>query len=196
MQSQIAWSVTMAKYFLLMASYSYLLGLEVTVQTAKPTKQLSSSLFLGVMASLYWINQMKSQAQLVGGKWLNKIAVLLWMLSIVFIYFLLSQRITSKGVSKTETPPLQMHVENIWIRNLICSTSRIKTIIKWCPSDQFPVPVFPEFKRLKSKETPDPHFSSLKKKKKKKCIYLLIHTKKTKEGILLSNNHENSKLSI
>lgn len=103
----------MAKYFLLMVSYSYLLGLEVTVQTAKTTKQLSSSLFLGVMASLYWINQMKSQAQLVGGKWLNKIAVLLWMLSIVFIYFLLSQSITSKGVSKTENPPLQMHVENI-----------------------------------------------------------------------------------
>lgn len=90
-----------------------------------------------------------------------------------------------------------MHDENIWIRNLICNTSEIKTIIKWCPSDQFPVPVFPEFKRLKSKETPDPHFSSLKKKsKKKKCMYLLIHMKKTRKGILLNNNHENSKLSI
>lgn len=57
--------------------------------------------------------------------------------------------------------------------------------MKWCPSDQFPVTVFLEFKRLQSKETPDPHFSSLKKKKKRK-----------REGMLLNNNNETSKLSI
>lgn len=45
----------------MMASYSYLLGLEVTVQMAKTTTQLSSSLVLDVMASLYQINQMKAQ---------------------------------------------------------------------------------------------------------------------------------------
>lgn len=45
---------------------------------------------------------MKPQGQPVGGKWLNEITVLIWMLSIGFTYFLLSQSMALKDVSQTK----------------------------------------------------------------------------------------------
>lgn len=113
-----------SKYFPMMVSYSYLLGLEVTVQMAKTTMQLSSSLFLGVMALLYQINQMKPQAH----SWVVSEQDYSTSINTKHSFHIFSSKseYNFERCFKTKPPSLQMHAEKILIRNLFQNTSKIK----------------------------------------------------------------------
>lgn len=108
----------------MMASYRYLFGLEVTVHIEKTTTQLSSSLFLDVMASLYQINQMKPQAH----SWV--VSEQDYSTSInakhSFYIFPSKSEYNFERCFRAKPPPLQMHAEKILIRNLFRNTSKIK----------------------------------------------------------------------